>query len=155
MESEREKAFSNQFITKLKEIGVALDVAKQKKNVDEQNVNESNDSKDKVQLAMQMESLFMILILKFIAQNSYYHYCLLQSGSYLMEVTAHYVGFATSTLQYSRLSFCQARAQTAKEGRIISFCIEGYFCNFQIFWKVLENFLGLGYFLFSIILVLK
>lgn len=85
LESEREKAFSNQFITKLKEICVTLDVAKQKKNVDEQNVNESKDSKDKVQLAMQMESLFMILILKFIAQNSYYHYCLLQSGSYLME----------------------------------------------------------------------
>ncbi|KAG6737670.1 hypothetical protein POTOM_059198 [Populus tomentosa] len=97
LESEREKAFSNQFITKLKEICVTRDVAKQKKNDDEQNVNESKDSKDKVQLAMQMESLFMILILKFIAQNSYYHYCLLQSGSYLMEVTLLYQGSEDTT----------------------------------------------------------
>ncbi|KAG6738584.1 hypothetical protein POTOM_058204 [Populus tomentosa] len=97
LEREREKAFSNQFITKLKEICVTLDVPKQKKNDDEQNVNESKDSKDKVQLAMQMESLFMILILKFIAQNSYYHYCLLQSGSYLMEVTLLYQGSEDTT----------------------------------------------------------
>jgi len=67
--------------------------------------------------------LFLILIVKLIAQNSYYHYCHLQTSSYIngvalqQDVIASYVIFAASTLENSRSNFLQPGEKDADNKR--------------------------------------
>ena len=67
--------------------------------------------------------LFLILIVKLIAQNSYYHYCHLHTSSYIngvalqQDVIASYVIFAAPTLGNSRSSFLQPGENDADNKR--------------------------------------
>lgn len=123
VESQREeKSIYNQAITKPKEPCVALDVDEQKKNVEEHKVMKARTSRTKC-CCQHKWPLFLILIVKLIAQNSYYHYCHQQTSSYIndvalqQDVIASYVIFAARTLQNSRSSFLQPGENDADNKR--------------------------------------